>query len=72
MHPSSPIIKWEEQFQWLKKSKEEDSAFCSTCQKSFRIDGGGIAQVKSHEKGKVHPEKTKIVTGNSSHRTFTT
>ena len=50
-------MKWEEQFAWLLKAKEPDSALCTTCNKVFRIDGGELAQVRSHQKSKSHREK---------------
>ena len=34
---------------WVaKEGKEPDSAICRLCNKTFRIDGGSLAQVKSH------------------------
>ena len=59
--------KWDEQFWWLRKAKEPDSAICSLCNKTFRIDGGGLAQVKSHQKSKSHSEKESI---DPNQRTF--
>ena len=50
-------IKWEEQFGWRRKAKESDSAICSLCNKTLRIDGGGLAQIKSHQKSKIHRER---------------
>ena len=47
-YKTSYSLKWEEDFSWLKKSKDVDCAHCKLCNKSFRIDRGGIAQVKSH------------------------
>ena len=60
-------IKWEDQFWWLRKAKEPDSAICSLCNKTFRIDGGGLAQVKSHQESKSHREKESI---DPNQRTF--
>ena len=42
-------FKWEEEFVRLKKSKEVGCAYCKLSNKSFRIDGAGICQVKSHQ-----------------------
>ena len=50
-------IKSEEQFGWLRKAKEPDSAICSLCNKTFRINGSVLAQVKSYQKSKSHMEK---------------
>ena len=41
-------IKWEEWFAWLRKAC--DSALCTICNKVFRIDEGGLPQVRSHQK----------------------
>ena len=43
---TSYSIKWEEQIIWLKKAKELDSALCTICNKFFKINGSGLAQVK--------------------------
>lgn len=43
---TSYSIKWEEQIIWLKKTKELDSALCTICNKFFKINGSGLAQVK--------------------------
>ena len=46
-----------------------DCAHCKLCSKSFRIDGRGIAQVKSHQRSK--KSKTEnICSGSSNQRTF--
>ena len=63
-------LKWEEDFSWLKKSKVVDCAHCKLCNKSFRIDGGGIAQVKSHHRSKSHKDRKNIISGSSNQRTF--
>ena len=57
-------------FSWLKMSKDVDCAYCKLCNKSFRIDGAGIRQVKSHQKSKNHKEKENILSGSSNQRTF--
>ena len=44
----------------MKKAKEPDCALCTTRKKVFRIDGGGIFQVKSHQKSKTHKEKESV------------
>ena len=54
---TSCFQKWEEEFSWVKKSKDADCAYCKLCNKSFRIDSGGMAQVKSHQRSKSHKEK---------------
>ena len=50
-------FKWEEKFRWVTKSEEPDSAKCTLCNKSFRIDGSGVSQIKSHQRSKTHQEK---------------
>ena len=50
---TSYSLKWEEDCSWLKKSKDVDCVHCKLSNKSFRIDGGGIAQVKSYQRSKV-------------------
>ena len=50
-------LKWEEDFSWLKKSKDVDCAHCKLCNKSFRSDGGGIPHVKSHQRSKSHKDR---------------
>lgn len=62
--------KWEEQFSWLRKSTDADCAYCKLCNKSFRIDGGGISQVKSHQRARTHADKERH--RDSSQRTFVT
>ena len=56
----SYLIKREETYKWVKKSDNKDSAFCQLYSKSFRIDGGGMSQGKSHQKSKSHQEKEKV------------
>ena len=54
---TSYLSKWEKDYQWLtsvKKKNDKYSACCKLCLKSFRIDGSGIFQVKSHENSKSH------------------
>ena len=41
--------------QW--DNKDEASAFCKVCWKSFSIANGGIENVKQHAKGKKHLER---------------
>ena len=67
---TSYSLKWEEDFSWLKKLKDVDCAHCKLCNKSFRIDGGGIAQVKPHQRSKSHKDKENISSGSSKQRTF--
>ena len=59
-----------EDFSWLKKSKDVDCAHCKLFNKSFRIDGGGNAQVKSHQRSRSHKDRENISSGSSSQRTF--
>ena len=54
---TSYSLKWEEDCSWLKKSKDVDCVHCKLSNKSFRIDGGGIAQVKSHQRSKSHKDR---------------
>ena len=43
--------KWQESFPWLARVKSDIyKAYCKQCLKTFRIDGSGIAQVRSHAK----------------------
>ena len=46
-----------------------DCAHCKLCNKSFRIDSGGIAQVKS-QRSKSHKDRENISSGSSNQRTF--
>ena len=41
-------FKWEEKIRWVMKSEEPDSAKFTLCNKSFRIYGSGVSQIKSH------------------------
>ena len=47
-----------------------DCAHCKLCNKSFRIDGGGNSQVKSHQKSRSHKDRENISSGSSNQRTF--
>ena len=67
---TSYTIKWEKQFIWLQRSKVPDCAFCKLCQKSFRIDGAGVGQVKSHHKSKTHQDRENLSNGSTDQRTF--
>ena len=42
---------WEESFKWLASVKTDRySAHCEVCNKSFRINGGGLSQVRIRSK----------------------
>ena len=57
---TSYAIKSEEQFVWLRKLLEPDSALSTICNKVFITDESGLAQARSHQKSRRHKEK-KIV-----------
>ena len=58
----------EESFKWLASVKTDRySAHCKVCNKSFRIDGGGLSQVRIHARGKAHEKNESIYNGQ---RTF--
>ena len=40
--------------------KDTSLAFCKLCDKTFRIDGGGMSQVTSHASGQLHLEREKV------------
>ena len=61
------LFKWEEKFRWVTKSEEPDSAKCTLYNKSFRIDGSGVSQIKSHQRSKTHQEKEN---SDTNQRTF--
>ena len=68
-YKTSYCVKWEESYPWLKSVKTDKySAYCKACSKEFRIDGGGITQVKSHGKSKTHESNLKLKKGE---RTYT-
>ena len=54
---TSYSMKWEEQFGWLRKAKKPDGTIPSVYNKTCRSDGGGLTEVKSHQKSKSHREK---------------
>ena len=54
---TSYSIKSEEQFVWLRKLLEPDSALSTICNKVFIIDEGRLAQARSHQKSRRHKEK---------------
>ena len=59
---------WEESFKWLASVKTDRySAHCKVCNKSLRIDGGGLSQVRIHARGKAHEKNESIYNGQ---RTF--
>ena len=43
-----------------------DCAHCKLFNKSFRIDGGGNAQVKSHQRSRSHKDRENISSGSSN------
>lgn len=56
---------WEKQFPWLQKVNSDIyRAYCKICCKSFKVDGSGVSQVKSH--AKTHKEDSS----NANQRTF--
>ena len=40
--------------------KDTSLAFCKLCDKTFRIDGGGMSQVTSHASGQLHLQREKV------------
>ncbi|CAH0562798.1 unnamed protein product [Brassicogethes aeneus] len=61
---------WEESFIWLKGCSDPYFAYCTLCNTKFRIDGQGVSQVKSHQKGQKHENFEKMRSGNSRQSTF--
>ena len=59
---------WESQFDWVKKDKDENCAFCKVCLLSFRIDNSGVSQVKAHGKTSSHNENERLKAGKTSQR----
>lgn len=47
-------------------------AKCKICNATFKIDGGGLSQVKSHSKSKKHMDSEKVLSGESSQTKFIT
>lgn len=54
---TSYSMKWEEQFGWLRKAKKPDGTIPSVYNKTCRSDGGGLTEVKAHQKSKSYREK---------------
>ena len=49
------LSKWEKHYQWpIPWENDKYNGYCKLCLKTFRIDGSGISQVKSHENSKSH------------------
>lgn len=62
---------WERSFSWLKKCPSDtSSAMCKACNSTFKIDGSGIAQVKSHNKSVKHVSNVAVLSGTSSQAIF--
>ena len=59
---------WESQFNWIKKDKNSNSAFCNVCQVSFRIDNSGLSQVKTRGSTKAHKDKETLLSGKTSQK----
>ena len=52
---------WEKRYTWIKNVKKDASlAFCKLCDKTFRVDDGGISQVTSHVSGQLHFAALKL------------
>ena len=45
---------------WLRPCSDKCLAHCSVCKKDFRIDNAGVANVRSHAKGKGHISAIKL------------
>ena len=45
---------------WLRPCSDICLAHCSVCKKDFRIDNAGVANVRSHAKGKGHISAIKL------------
>ena len=60
--------KWEDTFKWIQPDSNKENAFCKLCNRSFKIDGSGVTQVKSHEKSKDHKEREKSATSQDQRR----
>ena len=46
---------WEKRYTWIKNVNS--LAFCKLCDKTFRIEGGGISQVTSHASEQLHLQR---------------
>ena len=58
---------WEKRYTRIKNVKKDASlAFCRLCDKTFRMDGGGIYQVTSHASGQLHLRREKAGQNQSS------
>lgn len=55
---------WESEFSWIQPCKTDVfSAQCKICLKTFAVSGGGISQVSSHKKSKLHITREKESNG---------
>ena len=66
MPKTSCSVKWQDDFPWIKNPKYPDSAYCDLCVRSFRIDGGEMAQVKSRRKAKSYSLKETARNGKTT------
>ena len=61
----------EKEISWLKSvSNDHSYMYCILCCKQFKMDGGGISQVRSHGNGKLHREREHQAQGQSNQHTF--
>lgn len=61
---------WQKSFKWLRKCSDRASASCKICDLEFKIDNGGLSQVKSHAKSKKHLTLSTTLAGQSTQSTF--
>lgn len=62
---------WEKTYNWLQRCPSDtSSAKCKICNCTFKVNGSGISQVKSHASSKKHSSAQNILSGNSSQTTF--
>ena len=57
---------WENDYSWIKKSRNCGYAYCSICRSSFRISG--LSQVKTRASSASHKAKEQLLDGKMSQR----
>lgn len=57
---------WEKENKWLMPGNNSFEAKCSLCNKYFKINGGGIAQIRAHAQGKKHMQVENTLSGGTS------
>lgn len=65
-YKTSYSTEWEKSHNWLQKCTDKKSAACKICKTTFKVDNGGLSQVKSHEKSKKHCTAANTLAGQNS------